>query len=92
MASFEAGVPFGSYPVVTRDGKWPGTIVTCLSLLKNNDAATGAERSASAARRERGLGVLRYAAKFESVGGGDHDRVRAIGDSSEEYHNRAGDG
>ena len=40
MASFEAGVPFGSYPVVTRDGKWPGTLVTCLSRLKKYYTAT----------------------------------------------------
>ena len=59
-----------------------------LSSFKNYDAATGAESSPPATGRERGLGILRYAAQFEGVRGRDQDRIRAIGDSSEEYHNR----
>ena len=67
VASFEAGVPVGSYPVATHDGKWPGTIVTCLSRLKNYYTAAGAKSSPPAAWRECWLGVLRHATQFYST-------------------------
>ena len=59
-------------------------------MFEDYYAATCPESSSPAAGRECWLGVLRYAAKLESVGSGHQDRIRAVGDSPEEYHHRTG--